>query len=132
MAQVLKAVDRLAEGAERLARVARAVKDAQFRRTKAKIPLPVDEGLGQSPDEVWARKYTTHCIGPVCYGPVADLLPFADFDAPLAESPRASDFHPPPAGTVEPGKRPVSGPIGLAIGKPRRRRTWFVRLLRRP
>ena len=129
----------LARGAERLERLARSLKDNQLARTRTKIGAqpPVSEAFELSPDEAWAKKYRTNCIGPVCFPATgADLPAFAKFA--LKPVPQAvSQDHSPPANARAPRPAPSSptpqgesGPIGLAIGKPMRPQSWLVRLLR--
>ena len=120
-----------AEGAERFERLARAVKESQLSRTRAKVGPPPSEAYVLSPEEAWAKKYTTHCIGPVCYGPMTEPLPFSTVAVPLAEAPKSTDFSGAtrsPSAEVE--QRAASGHIGLALGKPPRQRSWLGRLLR--
>ncbi|MDE2183043.1 MAG: hypothetical protein KGJ78_08475 [Alphaproteobacteria bacterium] len=103
----------LAEGAERFARIVRSVKESQRARTGAPVLAPGSDTYTLSPEEAWARKYTTHCIGPVCYPP----LPQAPF-ARQGEPPKIRDRAVP----VE--ERPQLQSIGQTIGKPLRR-SWL-------
>jgi hypothetical protein len=113
----------LADGAERFDRLVRSVKDIQLGRTKTGPRPAVTEAFELSPEDAWARKYMTHCIGPVCYTVQAEPPVFAKFKAPAkapsqgAAAPAAGPekAHYPPA----PGRDTAgSGPIGMAIGKP--------------
>ncbi len=116
----------LAAGAERFDRLARTVKDSQLRRTKTAPRQPVTETFELSPEDAWAKKYMTHCIGPVCYTVVAEPPVFAKFTAPPEASAQAGASR---AAAAQTGQNPPlhgreaagqagAGPIGLAIGKP--------------
>ncbi|MDE1987071.1 MAG: hypothetical protein KGL29_11850 [Alphaproteobacteria bacterium] len=118
----------LAEGAERFDRLARIVKDSQLSRTKAGPKPPITEAYVLSPDEAWAKKYMTQCIGPVCFGPLTEPTPFANFATPPLGSVKSHDFSAPNPAKPAPGAG--GGPIGLAIGKPARRQTWLGRLFK--
>lgn len=112
----------LAQGADRFAQIVRSVKESQVAKTGAPRLAPSPDSYALSPEEAWARKYTTHCIGPVCYPP----LPEAPFARPqLAEAPRIQAF----AGQTEPATKDGTS-IGQAIGKRQRRGIWR-RLFRR-
>ena len=121
----------LADGAARLEQVARQVKDGQRAHTKAGLQPLETEPFVLSPDEDWARKYTTHCVGPVCFGPPADLPAFSEFSAAPAPNVQSHGY----AAKTAPSAREKqvvpaqSGPIGVMIGKPARPRTWLGRLL---
>ncbi|HEY0281553.1 MAG TPA: hypothetical protein VGC27_02890 [Rhizomicrobium sp.] len=128
----------LAEGAERFDRLARSVKDSQLRRTKTGPRPAVTESFELSPEDAWAKKYMTHCIGPVCYTVEAMTEPpvFAKFGtAPEASvqgagvQAEASEKakNPPPLGR----NAAELSPIGLVIGKPVGKRSWLGRLLGR-
>ena len=131
----------LADGAERFDRLARKVKDSQLRRTKTDPGPRVSEAFELSPEDAWARKYMTRCIGPVCFTVEAMAEPpvFAKFTVPPEASVHGSDpwrpgskaarDSPPPR--VEEAERASPAPIGLAIGKPVQRRSWLVRLIGR-
>ena len=103
--------DPLAEGARRLEQAARIIKENQLARTRSRVPAPVSEVFSLSPQEAWDRKYQTHCIGPVCYPPLAGTLP------------------PPDGAPVRPQEPARTASIGAAVGKPARRRSWLGRLL---
>ncbi|MGA7713267.1 MAG: hypothetical protein WCA81_15285 [Rhizomicrobium sp.] len=129
---------RLVKGAERLERLARSLKDGQLARTRTKIGAqpPVSEAFVLSPDEAWAKKYRTNCIGPVCFPAAGSDLPaFAKFALKPVPQATSHDFSTPAkAAAPQPSPRTTlqgeSGPIGLTIGKPIRPRSWLVRLLR--
>jgi hypothetical protein len=124
----------LAEGAERLERLARSLKDNQLARTRTKPgpQPPVSEAFVLSPDEAWAKKYMTHCIGPICFPAAgADVPAFAKFPA----KPAATSGFRAPAEAIRPApQKPAaqadSGQMGMVIGKPGKRRSWLGRLLR--
>ena len=129
----------LAEGAERFDRLVRTVKDGQLRRTKTAPGPPVTEVFELSPEDAWAKKYMTHCIGPVCFAveTMAEPPVFAKFTAAPEPSAQNPGFRPAgPAQSPPPSGRDVTdrggaGPIGLAIGKPVRARSWLGRLIGR-
>jgi hypothetical protein len=128
----------LAAGVERFDRLARNVKNSQLARTKTGAGPPATEAFERSPEDAWAKKYMTHCIGPICFTVEALAEPpvFAKFTVPpqapvqsggyRAAGPQTAQ-NPPSRG--RPAAEPASrGPIGLAIGKPVRRRFWLDRL----
>ena len=131
----------LTAGAERFDRLARTVKDSQLRRTKTAPGQPVTEAFELSPEDAWAKKYMTHCIGPVCYTVEAMAVPpvFTKF----AAQPEASvqkvflgaaapqTVQNPPPHRREADERAGAGPIGLAIGKPVGKGFRFGRLFGR-
>ena len=113
----------LAEGVERFDRLVRIVKDSQLGRTAPK--QSAGESFVLSPEDAWAKKYTTRCIGPVCYTVEAEAPVFAKFGTP--ETPvKALPARPGPSPRQAAGE-----PIGLLIGKPVRRRSWLGRLFGR-
>ena len=117
----------LADGVERFDRLVRIVKDSQLGRFAPK------SGAGEtfvlSPEDAWAKKYMTRCIGPVCYSVEAEAPVFAKFAVPPEPAAEGRALRA-PAKAVSPPPRQeaVEGPIGLAIGKPVRRRSWLGRL----
>jgi hypothetical protein len=131
----------LADGVERFDRLVRKVKNSQLARTKTGARPPATEAFERSPEDAWAKKYMTHCIGPVCFTVEAMAEPpvFAKFTVPPEASVHGSDpwrpgsktaqDSPPPR--VEEAERANPAPIGLVIGKPVRRRSWLVRLIGR-
>ena len=131
----------LADGVERFDRLARSVKNSQLARTKAGARPPATEAFERSPEDAWAKKYMTHCIGPVCFTveALADPTVFAKFTAPpeapvqsggaWAAGPQTAQN---PPVRARPAPEPAGrGPIGLAIGRPVRRRSWLGRLFGR-
>jgi hypothetical protein len=129
----------LADGAERFDRLARTVKESQLGRTKTDLGRPVTEAFELSPEDAWAKKYMTRCIGPVCFTVDAEPPVFAKFASPPEASvqtgasrtagPRTAQN--PPARGRDTADRAYPGPIGLAIGKPVRGRSWLGRLFGR-
>ena len=118
----------LVEGAEKFDRTARAAKPPSSTEKPSNEPRMT----GVSPDEVWARSYMTYAIGskvepPVVAGfaPVAHLVSMPKF-AVLGE-PIVAKTAEMIAKAPEPEFMP-SGPIGVRIGKPVRRRSWLGRL----
>jgi hypothetical protein len=131
----------LADGVKRFDRLARNVKNSQLARAKTGAKAPATEAFERSPEDTWAKKYMTHCIGPVCFTVEALAEPpvFAKFTVP-PEAPTQSGGtwavgpqtakNPPSRGRPA-GEQASRGPIGLAIGKPVRRRFWLDRLFGR-
>jgi len=127
----------LAEGAERLDHIARSA------RTQPANPAPgspIDDTsrvLAISPDEVWAKNYMSHGIGPKLetstlagMAPIAHLVSMPKFVPPteLRQEPVVSKT----AALIERPSiddRKSPGPIGARIGKPIRRRSWLGRVL---
>ncbi len=130
----------LADAAERLGRVASIVKDQQLVRNQSGVRPPESEVYVQSPEEAWTRKYMIQCVGPVCTiqptEAAAMLLPrFTPL--PVAKQPvqtmeLAPQKAPPRVAAVPPPVRNAAAePIGVAIGKPIRKRSLIGRLFRR-
>jgi hypothetical protein len=130
----------LAEAAERLDRVVSIVKDQQLARTQSGVGPRESETFVLSPEEAWSKKYMIQCVGPVCtVRPAGDWalpIPRPAPTAPAAKEAGSLEFAP---GATRPAKagpgpratgRPRPEPIGVAIGKPVRRRSWLGRLLR--
>lgn len=131
-----------ADAADRLGRVASAVKDQQIARNQSGgVRLSESEVYVQSPEEAWTRKYMIQCVGPVCTIQPTDaaamLLPRF---TPAPAMKQASQYvtvapQKPPenvgASSMPASRREASGPIGLAIGKPVRKRSLIGRLFRR-
>ncbi|HEY0107915.1 MAG TPA: hypothetical protein VGB91_17665 [Rhizomicrobium sp.] len=120
----------LSEGAERLERLIRGVKDRQFSdAANAPAPKTLGTAFAVSPEEEWSRKFMTAGIGPMDFKPIQ--MPVVSISAPV---PRAAALSPPAPKTLEPAiespgaVRP--GQIGAAIAKPTRKRSWFGRLVR--
>ena len=122
----------LAAGAERLEQVARSLKTQQIEEQQGRTPLQVASSrlMAISPDEMWARQFSSQCIGPVCFkvAPGSDMaLP------PLTQA--IQSFAPvrPTAAAAAPQLVKTAGvpskpmPIGAVIGKPVRR-GFFRRL----
>jgi hypothetical protein len=127
----------LAEGAERLDRIARSARTQPIAATP---DTPIDEqsrAMAISPDEIWARNYMSHGIGPKLetstlagMAPIAHLVSMPKFVPPteLRQEPVVSKT----AAMIERpsiNDRKSPGPIGARIGKPIRRRSWLGRLL---
>ena len=123
----------LADGVERFDRLVRIVKDSQLGRTV--LRPSAGETFVLSPEDAWAKKYMTQCIGPVCFSVQAEPPVFTKFTAPpeaavQSQGLRASQTaQNAPSPRWEAAVRP--GPIGLAIGKPVRPRSWLGRLFGR-
>ncbi len=129
----------LVDGAERFDRLARTVKDNQLGRTRTGPPPQVTETFTLSPEDSWAKKYMTQCIGPVCFDFTGDPPVFAKFTAPPLASAQTQGLWaagPQEAPHLSRNDRPAAGrvsvvPIGTAIGKPPRARSWLGRLFGR-
>lgn len=129
----------LADAARRLESVVNIVKDQQLARTQSGARKPESETFVLSPEEAWSKKYMIQCVGPVCtVRPTAEgalLLPRFVPAAPVQAAAPSREIAPAKnARPVEkaPGRavRAAAEPIGLAIGKPVRPRSWLGRLLR--
>ncbi len=122
-----------AVGAERLEQVARSLKTQQIEEKQGRSPLQVASSrlMAISPDEMWARQFSSQCIGPVCFkvAPGSDMaLPpltqaIQSF-APVRQAAIAPTASQPSKMASAPSK-PM--PMGTVIGKPVRR-GFFRRL----
>jgi hypothetical protein len=127
----------LADGAERLDRIARSAK-THLDYTAPNAPIDDNSRvLAISPDEMWARNYMSHGIGPkleasplLGMAPVAHLVSMPKFVPPteLRAEPIVTKSAPIAGQPMVPNVRP-SGPIGAHIGKPIRKRSWLGRML---
>lgn len=135
----------LADAAERLERVASVVKDQQLARTQSGARRPESEVYVSSPEEAWSKKYMIQCVGPVCTVRPTEagalLLPRFQ-PVPEAEAPERSVELAPVAAAPAPTPaapdkslkrkgRAAAEPIGLAIGKPQRKRSLLGRMFGR-
>jgi hypothetical protein len=117
----------LADGAERLARLARTVREQQIADAQGITALPVTNVYSLSPDEVWSKKYMSQGIGPMldCVRPGgACPMPFT-VDVPAVVAAASA-----PAMAADKAAGPGYPQIGQAIGKPYRKRSWVGRALR--
>ena len=142
-------VGSFSDGAERLERLIRGVKDRQYTQAHtAPEPKSVSNAFAVSPEETWSKKYMTAGIGPNEFKPVQmpsipvavptasqplkpapmTLEPAMEVQAKPTPRPAAQARPAPAARPVAPEVRP--GPIGQAIAKPQRKRSWFGRLVR--
>jgi O-acetyl-ADP-ribose deacetylase (regulator of RNase III) len=131
----------LADAAERLGRVASVVKDQQIARNQSGVRAPEGDVFTLSPEEAWTRKYMIQCVGPVCTiqptEAAALLLPRFAPAAAAKQAPQnveiAPQKQPEPlvAAPARSGRKAAMEPIGLAIGKPVRKRSLIGRLFRR-
>ncbi len=139
-AQFAPSVGSLAEGAERLDRLIRGVKDRQYSEVaNAPAPKSVSTAFAVSPEEEWSKKFMTAGIGPMEFKPVQ--MPVVALAVPMPQTaikaaPRIAE---PVPKTVEPAietKAAASpgalrpGHIGEVLAKPARRRSWFGRLVK--
>ena len=129
----------LADAADRLGRVASIVKDQQLARTQSGVRRPESEAYVSSPEEAWSRKYMIQCVGPVCTVRPTDegalLLPRFQPEAQIqAAQPQTVEFAPsakPLTPAPRRAARAAAEPIGLAIGKPVRKRSLLGRMFGR-
>ncbi|HVU22471.1 MAG TPA: hypothetical protein VHE09_17195 [Rhizomicrobium sp.] len=131
-----------ADAADRLGRVASTVKDQQIARNQSGgVRPPESEVYVQSPEEAWTKKYMIQCVGPVCTiqptEAAAMLLPrFAPAPAMkqasqnVAVAPQKTRKNTAMA-SIPASRKEAAGPIGLAIGKPIRKRSLIGRLFGR-
>jgi hypothetical protein len=123
----------LAEGAARLDSIARSSK------THSTNPVSIADESGRvlaiSPDEMWARNYMSHGIGPkleasplLGMAPVAHLVSMPKFIPPTELRPEPILTKTAPIAEQELAPT-VNGPIGAHIGKPMRKRSWLGRML---
>lgn len=125
----------LAEGAARLDSIARSSKThADNNAPNASID-DTSRVLAISPDEMWARNYMSHGIGPkleasplLGMAPVAHLVSMPKFAPPteLRTDPIVTKSAPIAEQKLAPD---VNGPIGAHIGKPTRKRSWLGRVV---
>lgn len=135
MAKFAEPVGSLADGAERLERLIKGVKDRQLAEVhNAPMPKTVSSAFAVSPEETWSKKFMTAGIGPQAFS--AHQMPAINIAAPVAntvvfrpvEEPPAPAKAAPALKAATPVVRP--GHIGAALAKPAPRRTWFGRLIR--
>lgn len=109
-----------AEAAGRFERLVRKIKAEQYARTGLKTPPPPPEPAAGHPLQAWETNYAVHSVRPG--RPLTPPKPLWGLPSPAG-----------PAETDEP-RQPLpaapAGPIGLAIGKPVRKRGWMGRLFR--
>ncbi|MEI9993645.1 MAG: hypothetical protein WDM91_03535 [Rhizomicrobium sp.] len=140
-------VGSLADGAERLDRLIRGVKDRQFSEAlNAPAPKSVSTAFAVSPEEAWSKKFMTAGIGPNDFKPVqmpvvpvaapAPLRPAPKALEPVIEARTAAPVPKPAAKAAAPAAKAESpgalrpGPIGQVLAKPARKSSWFGRLVR--
>jgi len=130
----------LAEGADRLERLIRGVKDRQFSEVHmAPEPKSISNVFAVSPEEEWSRQFMTAGIGPTVFKPVQmPTMPIATASQALRPAPKTLD---PAIGPSRAAAKPKAvmprspgevrpAPIGQVLAKPARRRSWFGRLVR--
>jgi len=134
----------LADAAERLDRVVSIVRDQQRARTNSGERPKESEVFVLSPEEAWSKKYMIQCVGPVCtirpteegalllprFAPAPPAPPVRQAAANVEIAP-AQPAKTPAAPAARPGRKAAAEPIGLAIGKPVRRRSLLGRLFGR-
>jgi hypothetical protein len=123
-----------AAGAERLEQVARSLKTQQIEERQGSSPLQVASSrlMAISPDELWARQFSSQCIGPVCFkvAPGSDMTlpPLTQAIQSFAPVRATIPAQPSPSQMVKSASTPSKPmPIGAVIGKPIRR-SFFRRL----
>ena len=130
----------LAEAAERLDRVVSIVKDQQRARTNSGERPKDSEVFVLSPEEAWSKKYMIQCVGPVCtVRPTEEgalLLPRFAPMPPVKQAAASLEIAPQraPEVRIEPApkvRKSAPEPIGLAIGKPVRKRSLLGRMFGR-
>lgn len=112
-----------AAGAARLEQIARSLKPQHANDGEGALQVASSRLMAISPDEMWARQFSSQCIGPVCFkvAPGSDMAlpPLTQAIQNVAPARQAS---PKPAAATRAAiapSRPV--PIGVLIGKPVRR-----------
>lgn len=113
----------LSDGAEKLARLSRTLREQQIAEIQGINAVPVTSVYSLSPDEVWSKKYMSQGIGPTpdCAKPGGICpLPFGQIAPTTLTGTEPATPWPEAAGTAD-------VQIGQAIGKPYRRRSWIVR-----
>jgi hypothetical protein len=124
----------LGDGAERLARLARTVREQQIAEMPGAMRLAVSDVYSLSPDEVWSKKFMSQGIGPTpdCAAPGGFCpMPFEQVQIP--QPTQSPPIRPEPLASASPAGQiplPRGGQIGQAIGKPLKRRSWLGRALR--
>lgn len=114
-----------AQSVERLDRVVQSVKAQQTAERRGIHTLNEHRADAVSPDETWAKNFSTHGIGPQL-----DRLPF-NLRAPMEKLTTLPD--PPPLRVAEPSLRGPTQVLDRAsmatqIGKPVKRRSWLGRV----
>jgi len=128
----------LADGADKLAKLARTVREQQIADTLGAPRFPVSDVYSMSPDEAWSKQYMSQGIGPVpectaaggfCPMPfTAAQLQKVAASAPVKPQVSATVVHvaaPEPVPAAASPAQPAQ--IGQTIGKPYKRRGWFSR-----
>jgi len=134
-AQFASAVGSLADGAERLDRLIRGVKDRQLSEVgNAPAPKSVSTAYAVSPEEEWSKKFMTAGIGPMEFKPVQmPVVPLAAHVSAAALKPAVQAAAPEPKAVQPAIESPGAvrpGHIGAALAKPAPRRSWFGRLVK--
>ena len=119
-----------AAGAARLEQIARSLKPQHANEGESSLQAASSRLMAISPDEMWARQFSSQCIGPVCFkvAPGSDMAlpPLTQAIQTVAPIRQAAVPAAAPATTrAAAPSRPM--PIGAVIGKPIRR-SFFRRL----
>jgi len=122
----------LARGAAKLESFSRDLKIKQG-GGKRGTPFVPERMTSMSPDELWAKQFMSQGIGPCSDMSVACQLPPANTTFSLQGFSLARDGVIKTVEQTVPRPSPLasahSGPIGSAIGKPIRKRSWLGRML---
>jgi len=123
-----------AQGAGRLEQVARSLKSQQIEEQQGSRPLQIASSrlTAVSPDEMWARQFSSQCIGPACFkvAPGSDMAmpPLTQTLESVAPARQNAASQPQRSATM-PAAAAKPMPMGALIGKPARR-GFFGRLFR--
>lgn len=115
----------LADGAERLAQLARTVREQQIAEQPGAMRLAVTDVYSMSPDEAWSKRFMSQGIGPTpdCAAPGGYCpMPFVQTD--LEPVSPATVQAAPVLEIREARLAAAPAQIGQAIGKPYRR-SWL-------
>jgi len=128
MAKLSEPVGSLSDGADRFDRLIKGVKDRQLSDVhNAPMPKAVSNAFAVSPEEVWSKKFMTAGIGPQEFA--APQMPSIAIATPLTgQTFRAAAVPEPTLVLTAPADiGPTRSPLGRALAKPARRRSWVGR-----
>jgi hypothetical protein len=121
----MKSISRFADAAGRLDRFVAEIKARQYDGTGT-LPLPPPQPGRGHPDAQWQQHYGTRSIRAGRTSEMTFTLP--EDVLPVPAGPRRPNPAVETPGT--PVATKINGPIGAALGKPIRRRSFLGRLLR--
>jgi hypothetical protein len=118
-----------ADSAERLEQIARSLKTQQIgeRQGAGALQTASSRLMAVSPDEMWARQFSSQCIGPICFkaAPGSDIAvpPLSQAMQSFAPVRQAQAYAPPQAAAPVRTAATASAEthIGASLGKPMRR-----------